>query len=308
MAIPRVAILIAILSIVMFRSAQATGADPTYSPSHFAARDVPALSTVLDRFDNTSWTNPFSSLDGDVMTMATHGDILYAGGFFKTAGGRVVNHIAVWKDNGWSSMGGGMDHVVYALAVGRDGMLYAGGTFSRAGDHDAAFIARWDGTVWEEVGGGMNSIVQALHVAPDGSLYAGGGFTSAGGRDARFIARWDGDRWSNVGLGMNHNVTSLVTSRDGTLYAGGGFTTAGSAAAYQIARWDGFEWHAMGSGMNLAWFGRPVWALAIAPNGDLFAGGNFDLAGHATAANIARWDGNRWNRVGDGLDGNVHAL
>lgn len=51
-----------------------------------------------------------------------------------------------------------------------------------------------------------------------------------------------------------------------------------------------------------------VLALAVAPNGDLYVGGDFTKAGGVEARNIARWDGRSWHPLGAGVDGRVTAL
>jgi hypothetical protein len=51
-----------------------------------------------------------------------------------------------------------------------------------------------------------------------------------------------------------------------------------------------------------------VWALCVLANGDLLAGGTFDTAGGAPAANIARWNGTSWSPLGSGTNAAVHAL
>lgn len=51
-----------------------------------------------------------------------------------------------------------------------------------------------------------------------------------------------------------------------------------------------------------------VLALAVASNGDLYAGGDFNKAGGLEARNIARWDGRSWRALGAGVDGTVTAI
>lgn len=48
---------------------------------------------------------------------------------------------------------------------------------------------------------------------------------------------------------------------------------------------------------------RGVSALAVLPNGDLVAGGEFDIAGGVSANKIARWDGTAWYGMGIVQDG-----
>ena len=51
----------------------------------------------------------------------------------------------------------------------------------------------------------------------------------------------------------------------------------------------------------------PVSALTIC-NGELIAGGSFDIAGGTPANRIARWDGAAWSALGSGMDDWVSAL
>jgi len=50
-----------------------------------------------------------------------------------------------------------------------------------------------------------------------------------------------------------------------------------------------------------------VRALAIIGS-DLYAGGEFTVAGAAAAQRVARWDGATWYPLGGGVDANVNAL
>ncbi len=60
-------------------------------------------------------------------------------------------------------------------------------------------------------------------------------------------------------------------------------------------------------------FGMPgvegaITAMTVAPNGDLYVGGEFTKAGGIDAQHIARWDGQGWYALGDGINGTVTAL
>ncbi len=48
-----------------------------------------------------------------------------------------------------------------------------------------------------------------------------------------------------------------------------------------------------------------VSALAVLPNGDLVAGGNFTTAGGVGASRVARWDGVQWSDIGGGIATNL---
>jgi hypothetical protein len=48
--------------------------------------------------------------------------------------------------------------------------------------------------------------------------------------------------------------------------------------------------------------------LAVLPNGDLVAGGDFTTAGGVPANRVARWNGSSWSAMGSGLNNAVWTL
>jgi len=219
-----------------------------------------------------------------------------------------------------------LDKWVWDLVVFDDGSgpaVYAGGGFSVAGEGPADYIAKLDGQVWKPLGNGLDTQpwdLAACQECPDPgpNLYAGGWFTQAGEAEVSGIARWDGTSWWPLGTGIGGDplhfvytvtVANDVTGQDLVLYVGGLFTTAGGVSANSIAKWDGETWLPLGDGFP----GESVSALAVFDDGSgdgpaLYAAGYFTMAGSVPANNIARWDGQAWSPVGDGLDGNVDAL
>jgi hypothetical protein len=249
------------------------------------------------------------------------GSALYVGGGFTTAGGVTVNKIAKLEGSRWLPLGSGIgpgNGTVWAMTVFDDGSgsaLYAGGDFVLAGGRVVNRIARWDGSEWSSVGGGMNAEVRgALIVFDDGSgpaLYAGGDFTMAGGVEANHIAKWDGEQWSALGDGTSGtfvSVRALAVFDDGggpALYVGGNFSEAGGVTVNGIAKWDEDAWSPLGTGVDAeSAVSRLVRGLVVFDDGTgpaLYATGQFTSAGEVPAAGIAKWDGESWSAVGDGL-------
>jgi trimeric autotransporter adhesin len=124
--------------------------------------------------------------------------------------------------------------------------------------------------------------------------------------------------------GPNHGLagvlgtvfTSVEWDRDGAgplpplLVLGGSFQSAGGIAAANIAAFDpaAGTWSPFGSGMQSAGMADAVFALAVLPNGDLIAGGDFLTAGGVLVNRIARWDGVSWSPLGAGCSARVVAL
>jgi hypothetical protein len=284
---------------------------------HIAGSFAAAGGTLVNniaKWDGEDWVALGSGLDAVAHASLPFDDgttggrmALYVSGQFRTADGVVVNRIARWDGETWSALGTGIHgEAVYALASFDDGSgdgpaLFAGGRILSAGGVAARGVAKWDGTSWSPLGegvdGGMNQVL-AMQAFDDGSgpaLYVGGDFTTAGGISAQGIARWDGETWSPVGDGYAGTVLTLVVFDDGrgpALYMGG---TSG------VFRWSGSLWEPLGGEAP-----RMVWGLlpidANRPGGPaLYVSGNFETAGGVAANNIAKWDGEIWSALNDGL-------
>jgi probable HAF family extracellular repeat protein len=296
--------------------------DPSlYAGGNFShAGDVVVLN--IARWDGHSWS-PLGEGVGGADWAAVYallvtdetgesGPVLYAGGYFESAGGAPASAIAEWDGVEWSPLGSGLDGSVQTLAVFDDGSgsaLYAGGLFASAGGIEAENIARWDGESWSAVGGGLDGTAYALAVFDDGSgpaLYVAGSFTSAGGVAAGDIARWDGVSWSPVGGSLpgelNDWIPELAVFDDGSgagpaLYVTGRIDVAGSTEAANIARWDGSTWSALGGGLEAT--GMALTGFVDDGTGQrlLYVGGFFESAGDVPARYIAAWDGAAWSGV-----------
>src|SRR5690606_16919776 len=138
-----------------------------------------------------------------------------------------------------------------------------------------------------------------------------GAFDEASGVPVNNIATWDPatGAWGALGAGVNGMVRALAVLPQGDLVAGGTFTIAGGEVAHKVARWDGEQWRPLGTGLpdgQGGGWGFPdhgVYAFALAPGGDLIAGGNFYLKpGDASSRHLARWDGGAWRPIGAPID------
>jgi hypothetical protein len=254
--------------------------------------------------------------------------IVYAGGQFTSINGVAATNIATFDGTRWLAMGSGLNGSVNALImVGSD--LYAGGSFSKAGGVSANNIAKWNGTRWSALGSGVSggALPQISSVAVFGeTVFAGGSFTSAGGVMVANVAQWDGSQWSPLGVmgltgGSSTPVVSALQMIGYQLYAGGSFTNADGVSANVVAHWDGNAWSAVGLGtfgMESARAGR-VLAMGASRN-DLLVGGTFATGDTVNGTsdiqpnNLARWDGQQWTGVGNGVGGTgssswqIHAL
>lgn len=129
----------------------------------------------------------------------------------------------------------------------------------------------------------------------------GGQIDFAGNLPVNNIATWDPatGAWGTLGSGTDQSVRTLLVA-GGDLIAGGTFLLAGDVLCRYIARWNGNQWSPLGFGLD-----GPVTALTMLPNGDLIAGGSFNIG---PGRNVARWSGTSWGTLGNGTNGPVYAL
>lgn len=113
----------------------------------------------LARWDGSSWSSVGSGMNSSVASLQVwddggpEGPVLYAGGYFSTAGGSYASKIGRWNGTTWSGLGGGGSNgEVFAMAVYDDGSgtgpsLFAGGFFNvffaTNGVTQALNVAKW---------------------------------------------------------------------------------------------------------------------------------------------------------------------
>ena len=136
-----------------FDHAGITGA----SPNQVAAMNIAGLNlTVLDQ-TKTRWSRLGTGVGNDnngdqVASLATAGNVLYAGGLFSSAGGAAATGVAQWnlQTPGWSALGSGLSCVSddctgdYANAVdAAPAGIYVAGNFGVAGVQGSGNFALW---------------------------------------------------------------------------------------------------------------------------------------------------------------------
>ena len=298
-----------------------------YAGGHFTqAGGQPAHH--IARWNGEGWQEVGGGVSAPVYAIAVSpsGDV-YVGGYFGFAGDIPVNSIAKWDGHYWEALNQGISDphykiMVYAIAIDRYGFVYAGGDFTEADGKLVNHIARWDGENWKALGGGFLgdpdrlASVYSLAIDGRGNLYAGGAFSSAGGKRVSNLARWDGEDWWDVGGGVQYEglsgarITSILAD-GGNIYISGGFNSAGGQSAQAIAKWDGSAFENLAGGMQKDFPDAPsVDALAIDRNGNIYAGGDYHLAGGRCTSNIAMWGGSDWQSLGSAhsLDGPITAI
>lgn len=191
-------------------------------------------------------------------------------------------------------------------AVVSDGLgnVYIGGSFSIVNNISTTGIAKWDGTKWSALGDGIPGSVTDIAVSGT-DVYAVGRFNFGRLEPIVNVAKWNGSTWTGLGPGIGGPVVNgvyTIAVSGSNVYVGGDFNEH-SGNPRHVAKWDGTSWSAMGTGMD-----STVHALAVGPDGSVYAGGNFTTAGGAPITAFAKWDGTSWSQVGSGVTFRVHAI
>lgn len=122
--------------------------------------------------------------------------------------------------------------------------------------------------------------------------------------------------WSAIGTGVDNTtgdetaVNAMIVFNN-ELYIAGCFTSVNGTNANYIAKYNGTNWSAVGSGLwhtgNTSTIYSGVKCLAI-HNGELYAGGSFNLSGSTSLSNVAKWNGSGWVAIGAGFTSSVFSL
>lgn len=201
----------------------------------------------------------------------------------------------------WQQVGAGLPNLVQSAAVYND-KLYA----VTVQNVDKATLHEWDGNTWKDITvfNAHHILIYKLVVYKD-ELYAAGYFSSINGEPyTKSIARWDGTTWRNVAKGLEFAIMPLINDMlvyKDKLYITGTFSIVDTITTNGIAYWDGESWHKCGEGLRDVNLNRGSGYTLAVHQDTLYVGGTFEWAGDSAVKNVAKWDGNQWYPVGNGL-------
>ena len=220
-------------------------------------------------------------------------------------------------DGTWSAMAGGAGSAVYALCPETEsGYVLVGGAFDSVLDAGGTAVpntkgvSEWQGTAWHQIpyggffgGGASDAVYSITRAGTAGGYYVGGAFgyvDDSNGNlvaDSSGIVRWSGLNWYPVGAGLGTAVFCTAVDSASNLFVGGSFQDAGSvSAADYLAKWNGTAWSSVGV------FNGNVLGMAFAPNGTLYAVGDFTTIDGETRNRVASYNGQKWAALGTGLN------
>jgi len=249
-----------------------------------------------------------AGFDDFVAVIAATGDgDIYVGGEFTRYSGVNSSHIIRLNPDGAIDtgfiVGTGFNDFVSTIALARDnsGDIYVGGSFSNYKETVSNRIIRLNnnGTVDTgfNVGTGFNFSPNSIAVAGDGTgdIYVVGSFTMYNGTVHNRIVRLNPDGTVDTGFfvetGFNSAVYAIALAGNGDIYASGTFVTYDGLPSNYLVRLHSNgkmdQEFAVGTGFN-----HPVFAIGLAVDGDIYAGGGFTLYHGLASPYIVRLNSN----------------
>lgn len=117
-----------------------------------------------------------------------------------------------------------------------------------------------------------------------------------------------GGAWQNLGTGFSGPAwITAVDKERGRVYYGGNFATANGVTVNGICYWNGTTFVGMGGTPGVTGGTYRVKSIAVAPNGDVWIGGDFTAVGGVTADGLARWNiaTSTWTAFTNGTPGDT---
>jgi len=254
---------------------------------------------------------------------------VFAGGDFTGVynPGRVqvnANYIARWNGASWFALGQGLtdgphdSERVAGIAIDNSNRVYVAGDIGTAVNDNGTSVAGplvyWEAGQWRGLATMVPPfLVNDLAVDGAGKIY----LMYVVDVRLKIVDAWNGAAWTTLVYKSGFPSPSVIAANPKypaeSLYIGGDFNEFYSPAIINTvqvannARWDGRRW------FDMLPFGATGEVFAIAADnqglpGALYVGGNFTSVEGNAASNIARFDGTKWDALGGGVNGAVHAI
>ena len=246
---------------------------------------------------NNNWPSSY------VSCLESSGGLLWAGGDFDTVTPYTSPFMTALQDESWIQLGEGIgfDDIVDCIS-GCGSRIYAGGAFLNVDGEYSPFLGRvytsgdLDGFSGSMPTGPVTALLTREHseiIATDYDLrvYGTSGWSSP-----------YGEGFGGV-IGIDDNYDELWVA--GELFGSGGYVDA-------MAHWNGSAWTRVGAGLARTVEARDYVNTLTPFDGDLIAGGYFEIRSFLDDApdcnNIGRFDGRDWLPMSGGFNDEVQAV
>jgi len=274
------------------------------------ATTLPSNEQEAARWTGTGWQALGAPTEGFRQTLslalAANGDLL-ASGMLVSFPYKAACFVARWDGQHWQPLPGcPTDIPGRVLATPTGGAVVTYKAFSGSNTISTS-VARWDGTRWQVRALGKADFTyrrEALAVAANGDLLVSDPvYGLLGWNNRACYPLTDAQAVGFPGMYPHAGyLTAVAAGASGEVALAGSFfddvpdTLSPHRQRRRVYRWDGRQRQPLGPALV-----GEVKALAVAPNGEVLAGGHFALPGAADSIrNVARWDGHAWQPLGQG--------
>jgi len=301
----------------------------------------------IARWNGSTWGGLGNGLNngGYVKTIAIDGPNVYIAGVFEEVSGINARNIAKWNGAFWSPLDIGLLGNVNVL-IADNNMVYAGGSMRMSGYNSDIGVKRWDGTNWQVLSTISSGNVESLYRDLT-KIYAGGRFNEGSSTSDIHIGTFDENcqsiepeincSWEFIEQGLSFSAVKTSVYFNNELYIGGDFDINGQPT--RLAKWNGSNWERLlidqspevnaivvHQGDFFVGVGNFLYRLdngtffpvanivgvrinALYSDGNkLFVGGFFSSIDGISTMNVAMWDGQSWEGLRNGVNGEVSAI
>jgi len=202
-----------------------------------------------------------------------------------------------------------------------DNKLYITGNFATIDDSLFNAITYWDGNNMQPMGTGQDfcnpfncPTVRSIERYQD-EIWCSSHIQTFDGIENKGLMKWNGNSWSTFDKRLTRLsnqigfVRKLIEIND-ELFIIGGFNFIDSIPIISLAKWDGNSISSLNFPDPFTTTTANLFSIAVYKN-EIYIGGNFTATDPSTneqVHDILRYDGNTWQKVGEGLTGNLLAV
>ena len=273
-------------------------------------RDGETNRSGIARLVNGRWVTDLAEESLSTLDLAVAGREMYALGLINDG---ISDKMArgVWHFDGrtWGQLNNGLRFMDQCYRIAEiDSRIIVTGFTSKP---ELFGGLAWDGRQWQRLGTAPpagSTLRMQRELGRSGSTVLANAVLNIGTPSATgVLAHLDGTNWVQATEPFPLTVSAI--SGDGRNVFAAGRMLVSNSSFGTVWQWDGSKWQQLGGlfkgqGSSLAGF---ISALAYF-GGSLYAGGTFTNIGGAMSLYFARWDGQRWEAVGEPLDGSISAF
>lgn len=294
-----------------------------YAGGTYCINKVPVNN--VGKWDGKEWKALGEGINGEVRALAfdKKGTLYATGGSYRGAksdGDIVGGFVMKWDGKTWSKLGEGVligsgeSGRGNTLAIDGRGHVFVGGSFEKVAKVKAHNIAEWDGKKWTPLGRGVGGVLKSDEENYDQTSAYSISFNSNNApyvASSRGVEKWNGKKWEQLNIKTSAIVGTLLIDDQDHIYVGlistcnveGG---PSDGTEQPIQYWNGIKWGPFSfTGSNSGASpgcanGGSVNVFAKDILGNLYVGGAF-AATESGARNIAKWNGKKWETLGENM-------